>query len=828
MDDDAIKTIRRTSTIPRNSNCNRRRPASNSLSLRYDWVLGSARLEAFVTRYAFAILLLTIYVVANLMFFVWGAKEQFDFIDPGYPLWRWLSSVGRGAAWVINLNAALILLLVTKRFLTGLRNIHMLRIIPLDQSFPNAHALVAGVIFFLSVIHIPFALSWVIKYNQFGPFKIWSISTTTVFGLALALVLLVLILTASQPCRKKNYKLFATCHAIGVILFFPLLCLHGVHREKPMTWKWIIGPLLIYAINKLFEKLQTKEYTMNLLQEHFKEWPGSVIELRIPKKFNYCPGQYAQINIPQLGIEWHPFSIASAPHESTLVMYVKTRSEDGWTSALKSIFRERESNSRFEPLLARIRGPFGSPSQHFELFNRVVLVSGGIGATPFASVCKHLNKMNQRAAVDTSVTDSTEHVDAIAATPSWDGNGEKFNQYVEDTVSKLFKLGIPYSRTDVTVKHENARRISNTLVLENARRISSSLVKANTDTLPMRVQISESSRTIGSEFSDKRQVNPRYFPQLDRMTSNILAFLHSTRVIMSILFILIVRFMLASVVAIWVIGPVNFGTIYVEPSLYRLFLVDAALGIIITIIMVLTLSFEINYMRWVFLSQTGRCVDLILIVPLSVLSVTFSILSAGGSTVSGLHIGIHFTVLLPTLFFLLCYRLYRCVDRTLLDHPKNRSRNKSNSTQDVDFLWTTSYSTDDTWLRNDLRPLSEGTTLRLHRFVTRETEIFDMEHHIESHPGRPHWKLFFSSIAQRTRNGSDVGVFFCGPKSMGRSIARVLRDVEVRSNLRGAYLRALTDNSIMQDFGVESEHDLNTLRQYGSNIRFSFRTEKFS
>ncbi len=796
------------------------KPTRNSGSIARSWALGSARLEEFVSRYAFAILLLTIYVVANLMFAVWGAKEQFTFIEPEYPLWRWLSSIGRGAAWAINLNVAFIFLLVTKRFLTGLRNIHLLRVIPLDQSFPHAHAIVAGVIFFLSLVHIPFALSWSIKYKQYGPFELWSLSTTVAFGVALTIVLLILCFTALRPVRRKHYKLFAAAHMIGVVLFIPLLCLHGVHHEEPMTWKWILGPLLVYALNKLWEHVKTKEITMNLIETHFREWPGGVLELRIPKKFNYCAGQYVEICIPKLGPAWHPFSIASAPHESTLVMFVKTRRADGWTSGLKSLFRERESNATFDPLAARIRGPFGSPSQHFELFNHVVLVSGGIGATPFASVSKHLNYVNR--AHHKTKEDHASHKEV----PMYDGDGERFNQYVEDTVSKLFKLGIHSSLTDNAVRHENARRITNTLVLENAKRISNTLVIANNNTIPVRIEVNESCQTIG-DLGEKRKVNPRYFPQLDRVTTNILAFLHSTRVVLLLQFILILRFILAAVVGICEIGPVNFGPIVVEPALHRLFLTDAALGLILTFIMTVTLSFEIKYMGWTFLSQIGRCIDLALFIPLSVLSAVFSMLSGMKTTVSGLLIGIHFTVLLPMLFFLLCYRLYRSVDRTLLDHPKNKSQNDSKVIQDVDFLWTTPHSTDDTWLRNELSDLSDRTSLRLHRYVTKESEIPEAEDHYHTRAGRPHWKSFFSNVAQRTRSGCDVGVFFCGPQPMGRAIVRALRDVEVRSNLRGAYLKALTDESVMKDFGVENDRDLATLRQYGSNVRFIFRAEKF-
>lgn len=35
-----------------------------------------------------------------------------------------------------------------------------------------------------------------------------------------------------------------------------------------------------------------------------------------------------------------------------------------------------------------MRGPFGAPAEHFAEYTDLVLISSGIGATPFASVCK--------------------------------------------------------------------------------------------------------------------------------------------------------------------------------------------------------------------------------------------------------------------------------------------------------------------------------------------------------------------------------------------------------------------------------------------------------
>lgn len=37
-----------------------------------------------------------------------------------------------------------------------------------------------------------------------------------------------------------------------------------------------------------------------------------------------------------------------------------------------------------------IRGPYGTPGQNVDGFDRIILISGGFGTTSFASVCKHI------------------------------------------------------------------------------------------------------------------------------------------------------------------------------------------------------------------------------------------------------------------------------------------------------------------------------------------------------------------------------------------------------------------------------------------------------
>lgn len=92
--------------------------------------------------------------------------------------------------------------------------------------------------------------------------------------------------------------------------------------------------------------------------------------------------------VPSINHEWHPFTIASAEFEGTMSFYIKSLGD--WTKSLHSAFHSRCSGEEKTSLPIRVRGPFGAPAQHVESYKRVFLISGGIGATPFASICKQV------------------------------------------------------------------------------------------------------------------------------------------------------------------------------------------------------------------------------------------------------------------------------------------------------------------------------------------------------------------------------------------------------------------------------------------------------
>lgn len=262
---------------------------------------------------------------------------------------------------------------------------------------------------------------------------------------------------------------------------------------------------------------------------------------------------------------------------------------------------------------------------------------------------------------------------------------------------------------------------------------------------------------------------------------------------------------------------------------------DGVLSVFLSVTMGVILALEISYMGRDFFSNVPRCMDFGMFLPLSILSSILCMRSwvTPGSVSNVLNIA-HFALILPLLLVQLAYRMYRSVgSRSLLNCAIEGCGCKCDAgIPEVDFVWTTPNSTDDKWLRDELTPFASRSVLRLHRYVTRGQVggsgiRNDLECGIEPHTGRPDWNAFLAMVADTTRSGADIGIFFCGPPAMGKAVRRAMREVEVRAHLRGVYLSRLSDAEVEREFQVRCRSDVRRLRNYGCNVRLVFKEENF-
>ena len=104
------------------------------------------------------------------------------------------------------------------------------------------------------------------------------------------------------------------------------------------------------------------------------------------------PGEYVFINIPSISrFQWHPFTLTSCADESHHSVHIRVAGD--WT---ESLAQKLKNFNPADDMRIRVDGPYGTSSNAIMQEKAVMLVAGGIGVTPFASILKDIwYAMNQ-------------------------------------------------------------------------------------------------------------------------------------------------------------------------------------------------------------------------------------------------------------------------------------------------------------------------------------------------------------------------------------------------------------------------------------------------
>jgi dual oxidase len=108
--------------------------------------------------------------------------------------------------------------------------------------------------------------------------------------------------------------------------------------------------------------------------------------------FQFRSGQWVRISCPAFSCtfnEHHAFSLASAPQDTSLELYIKAVGP--WTWNLRNEISEAKAKGSPFPAV-NLSGPFGDGNQEWHNYEVVLMVGGGIGVTPYASTLTDLVK----------------------------------------------------------------------------------------------------------------------------------------------------------------------------------------------------------------------------------------------------------------------------------------------------------------------------------------------------------------------------------------------------------------------------------------------------
>jgi predicted ferric reductase len=748
------------------------------------------------------------FVLANIILFGHGlvleAEQHSNFK-------RYTTTIARGCGYMLNLNVGLILLVASRSTMTMLRNTPLNMLIPFDSLMPGAHMFLGYVCFLSGVFHgifhfIPgvIAHSW-----QGGLFK-WTYEICT--GFTMLTIFSVMLFFTRRKIRTLKFEVFYHVHLAGAVLFFSLLSMHGLLFGKPYTWKWFLPFVILYIADRIYRKLLERQIVLGIdLLRSMSFADGDILKFSIPKCMEYKAGQWVELCIPVLSeVQWHPFTIASAPSEKNMTFFIRTNGD--WCGQLRKLVGElkesaygRERSGRDDEnippaheLRCRIRGPYGAPAQHTGQFRKVVLISGGVGGTPFLSVVKDMVRYLDKQASSSEKTSSQTSSHADTA----EGCHESLPELSRNRASAEDVALAEYPSMSVQNEAKSSR--------------CASYVEDNE---------CDRSNTTGTQFSDKENESSDDESAISCPSASNLQriqyFLASTTVAFFILWLEIFRLFntVLPLVLDLHLDIRKYGGFQVLPRCFQIadFVLATTVAVLSALVIASELASQGDEIRLVY-----KIVDITVVLP-----VVFAPVATGVCFLAGAMHGqatkfwiLYCFVMWPLSILAVVYRHLRNGAGTTVIASSIRSSYEN--TLSVEFIYTAPDRRSDDWLVNELIPYSTSRHFKLQRYLTREIQDEEVGsqsvERFTTRYGRPVWDTVIEEIVQATKSGSSIGVFFCGPKPMEIAVREACYSATVRSRRRGMY------------YGVSSyAHQSSSSHHssHGCNIRLSMRSEKF-
>lgn len=202
--------------------------------------------------------------------------------------------------------------------------------------------------------------------------------------------------TAWKIIRDYSYRIFFIVHLTVALLIPPLIWFHA-HAARI----FVAEALLVFLADLIYRKLNTVTSTAsfeavpgtNLVKvttsvpaykiSRFRKNPGSHIYLQVPGPSRLSQNPYSKEYLVHEFL-FNPFTVAAVDEESGSLTLVARHLSGPTTSTLRQLAQETSSHDT-RPISLAIEGPYGVAS-HFPTlaggeYDRVLLVSGGVGAT---------------------------------------------------------------------------------------------------------------------------------------------------------------------------------------------------------------------------------------------------------------------------------------------------------------------------------------------------------------------------------------------------------------------------------------------------------------
>ncbi|KAH7965065.1 hypothetical protein HPB49_003278 [Dermacentor silvarum] len=140
---------------------------------------------------------------------------------------------------------------------------------------------------------------------------------------------------------------------------------------------------IVFTLDKVVS-LQTKYMELDILDTELLPSDVTRVKFTRPPNFKYLSGQWVRLSCTGFRAnEYHSLTLTSAPHENYLSVHVKAQGP--WTWKLRNYLTPSNLHESMLPKV-RVSGPSVAGTRYWYKFEIAVMVGGGIGVTPYASI----------------------------------------------------------------------------------------------------------------------------------------------------------------------------------------------------------------------------------------------------------------------------------------------------------------------------------------------------------------------------------------------------------------------------------------------------------
>ncbi|KAG9455476.1 hypothetical protein H6P81_008380 [Aristolochia fimbriata] len=239
---------------------------------------------------------------------------------------------------------------------------------------------------FFTAHSLCYVVFWASKNQMYYQFLRWDkIGVAKITGKLGFVCGLLMWGTSMRRLRRSKFEVFYYTHHL-YLLFVPLFVLHVgisyIGLVLPAFYLFLIDRYLRFLHSQRRVRLISSRLLISCqaLELNFSKSP----------ELSYSPTSVLFVNVPSISrLQWHPFTVVSNSSLEKNRVSVVIKGEGSWSRKLYDQMLSSSSDP-LQQLDVSVEGPYGPASTNFLRYERLVLVSGGSGITPFISIIREL------------------------------------------------------------------------------------------------------------------------------------------------------------------------------------------------------------------------------------------------------------------------------------------------------------------------------------------------------------------------------------------------------------------------------------------------------